>query len=252
MNVTSIWREALAAFEGVDLYLSRPELARDVMHGDGTPVLLLPGYLAGDRSLAPLSSWIERIGYAPQQAAISTNVDCATRTTRRLVERLETITETHGDRALIVGHSLGGVLGRLLAVRRPDLVRGVVCLGSPLLNLNAVHPLLWANVRLMGVLGDLHVPGVLTRACLNGACCAESRSLLRAPLPEDVGLVSIYSRGDGIVDWRACLDPEAQHIEVKSTHLGLPVNAAVYRALGECLADLADAARPPYTLAAAA
>jgi pimeloyl-ACP methyl ester carboxylesterase len=251
VNVSSIWREARAAFEGIDHYRSRPQLDPDVVPGDGRPVLLVPGYLAGDRSLGPLAGWLREIGYAPEHAAISVNVDCATRTTDRLVQRLRTIAAAHDDRVAIVGHSLGGVLGRLLATREPDLVRGVVCLGSPLLNLDAVNPLVWANVRLMGALGDLGVPGVLSRGCLGGACCAESRRLVRSPFPSKVGFVSVYSRSDGIVDWRSCLDPDAEHIEVQSTHIGMAMNPVVCRVLAERLAVLGDERAPqPLSLAA--
>src|SRR4051812_9980112 len=148
-----IWREGRAAREGLELRRRRPELDAAPPRGKGRPVLLIPGYLAGDRSLAPLASWLRGVGYAPQYAAITANVDCATRTTERLVERLKTVTDAHGDRAVIVGHSLGGVLGRLLAVRRPDLVRGVVALGSPLGRLRAGHPPLLGPRRLLGGLG---------------------------------------------------------------------------------------------------
>lgn len=251
VNVSSIWREARAAFEGIDLYRTSPELDPDVVPGDGRPVLLVPGYLAGDRSLGPLAGWLRQIGYAPEHAAISVNVDCATRTTDRLVQRLRTIASAHDDRVLIVGHSLGGVLARLLASREPDVVRSIVCLGSPLVNLDAVNPLVRANVRLMGALGDLGVPGVLSRGCLNGACCAGSRRLLRGPFPSKVGFVSVYSRSDGIVDWRSCLDPDAETIEVQSTHIGMAMNAAVYRVLAERLAILGDE-RAPQTLCLAA
>jgi pimeloyl-ACP methyl ester carboxylesterase len=233
-----IWREGRAVLETVELYRSRGRLGRGVPSGDGRPVLLIPGYLAGDRALGPLSRWLRQVGYAPEQAAIAANVDCVTRTTDRLVERLKSITEAHGDRAVVVGHSLGGVLGRLLALRHPELVRGVVCLGSPLVSLDAVHPLVSANVRLVTALGDAGVPGVLSRECLTGACCAESRRLIAAPFPDEVELVSVYSRSDGIIDWRSCLDPWAEHIEVDSSHIGMPVNAAVYRVLAERLAVL--------------
>jgi hypothetical protein len=108
-------------------------------------------------------------------------------------------------------------------------------------DLNAVHPLVWAHVRLVGALGDLGVPGVLSRGCLSGACCADSRGLLRAPFPGQVGFTSIFSRSDGIVDWRACLDPEADHVEVESSHVGMAVNAAVWRVLAERLALMGDA-----------
>ena len=237
-----IWREGRAALEGVGLYRSGPELVRDVPRGDGSPVLLIPGYLMGDLSLAPLASWLRHIGYAPEHAGIAANVDCATRTAERLVKRLETIADAHTDRVVIVGHSLGGVLARLLAVQRPDLVRDVVCLGSPLVNVSAVHPLVSANVRLLGTLGDLGLPGVLKRDCLSGPCCAPSRRLLRAPFPAGVGFLSVYSRSDGVVDWRACLDPWAEPVEVDASHVGMVVNAAVYRVVAEYLAPPARSA----------
>jgi pimeloyl-ACP methyl ester carboxylesterase len=246
-----IWREGRAALEGIELLRSMPAPNGDAPRRDGRPVLLIPGYMAGDGSLAPLAARLRAAGHAPQHAAIAANMDCATRTTERLVERLKTITDAYGERAVIVGHSLGGVLGRLLASRRPDLVRDVVCLGSPLVSLNAVHPLVWAHVRIVGALGGLGVPGLLSRSCLSGECCAESRRLAQAPLPAGVGFMSIYSRSDGIVHWRACLDPEAEQVEVGSSHVGMGMNPAVHRLLMERLAELGEDAVPRVVRAAA-
>jgi pimeloyl-ACP methyl ester carboxylesterase len=240
MNMSSIWREARVALEGVELYRSGRGLDTDLAGGDGSPVLLVPGYLAGDRALAPLANWLRHAGYAPQEAAISANVNCGTRTVDRLVERVNAIADAHGERVVIVGHSLGGVLGRVVAMRRPDLVRGVICLGSPLVDLQAVHPLVWAPMRLMGALSLLGVPGLLSRECVTGACCAESRRLSVAPFPDEVALVSVFSRRDGIVDWRACLDPWAEQVEVDSSHIGMVVNLAVYQVLAERLAAFGD------------
>jgi len=247
-----IWREGRAVLEALDLRRGRGALDRKVPRGDGRPLLLIPGYLAGDRSLAPLAGWLRNLGYSPHHAAITANVDCATRTAERLVERLKTITAAQAGRVVIIGHSLGGVLGRVLAVRRPDLVSAVVCLGSPLLSLNAVHPLVWASVWLTSVLGDLGIPGLFSRDCLSGACCAETRRQVVARFPDDVAFVSIYSRRDGVVNWRACLDPGADHVEVDSSHTGMAVNAAVYRELADRLALLGDTRLPRKLRAVAA
>src|SRR3954471_13884421 len=160
-----IWREGRAALETIELYRRRRP-GRAAPRGDGQPVLLIPGYLSGDRTLGRLASWLRQIGYAPEHSAIAANVDCATRTTERLIQRSKAITDAHGEHAVMVGHSLGGVLGRVLALRHPELVRGVVCLGSPLVSLNGVHPLVAAHVRIVSVLDDLGVPGLLSRGCL--------------------------------------------------------------------------------------
>src|SRR4051794_34912429 len=83
-----IWREGRAVLEAIDFARSRPG-PPDQMAGAGLPVLLIPGYMAGDGSLAPLARRLTELGHYPQYAGIAANVDCATRTTERLVERLK-------------------------------------------------------------------------------------------------------------------------------------------------------------------
>ncbi|HEY2637024.1 MAG TPA: hypothetical protein VGI54_06520, partial [Solirubrobacteraceae bacterium] len=127
-----------------------------------------------------------------------------------------------------------------LARRRPDLVRGFVCLGSPLIDPLAVHPLVRVNIAVMGLLGTLGVPGLLSQNCLTGECCASLREESTRPMPSEVGFVSVYSRTDGIVDWRSCLHPDAEHVEVDASHCGMGVNADVYRAVARALASFRD------------
>ena len=130
--------------------------------------------------------------------------------------------------ALLIGQSRGGELARVVAVRNPDVVSKLVMLGSPVLEPLSVGPAVLGAVRSVArwVTG---VPGVLLERCGDGECCAAFREDLRAPLPRDVRAVAIYSRSDGIVSWRACLDPCARHVEVESSHGGMSVNLAVYR-----------------------
>ena len=53
--------------------------------------------------------------------------------------------------------------------------------------------------------------------------------------PPEVGFTALYSKTDGVVDWRACLDPAAEQIEVRASHLGMGLNAEVYAELGNAL-----------------
>jgi hypothetical protein len=76
---------------------------------------------------------------------------------------------------------------------------------------------------------------------MDGACCAEFRRLLNVPLSPNMETLAVYSRTDGIVDWRACLDPHAQCVEVEGSHCGMAVNPAVYREL-ERMLDRTEAA----------
>jgi hypothetical protein len=87
------------------------------------------------------------------------------------------------------------------------------------------------TVRSLARIGDLGMPGVFSSDCRDGACCADFRALLEMPLSADMQTLAVYSRTDGIVDWRACLDPHAECVEVEGSHCGMAVNPAVYREL---------------------
>jgi triacylglycerol lipase len=209
-------------------------LGRGVPHGAGQPVLLIPGFLAGDASLITLANWLRRIGYQPARSGIRVNAGCAGATVDRLAMRLREVAVRRGAVA-VIGQSRGGLLGRALAVREAERVAGLVTLGSPLLDEMAVHP----NVRLTGTalahLGDRGVHGLLTSDCLDGPCCERYRRERLTGLPGDVGFVSLYSRRDGIVGWRSCLDPGARHVEVVSSHAGMAAEVSAYIAIADAL-----------------
>jgi triacylglycerol lipase len=230
-----IWREASVGRE-------RSALRRDpvlrgvgVPPGDGSPVMLIPGFLAGDLSLGVMAGWLRQLGYHPARAGIRVNVDCTAKALDRLEGQLQRAAERHGHAVSVVGHSRGGTMARVLAVRRPDLVRAIVCLGSPITDQLEVHPLVRAQVRAVATLGSLGVPGLFTHGCNNG-CCADALVEAQAPFPSKVRFTSIYSREDGIVAWRACLDPAAEQVEVRSTHVGMALNPQVYREIARALA----------------
>jgi triacylglycerol lipase len=231
-----IWRESRVAFEHAALRRDPVLRGEGVPRGDGGPVLLIPGFLAGDPSLRIMAAWLKRIGYRPSRAHMWLNVDCTTRALERLEASLEELAERHGRRVSIVGQSRGGTMGRLLAVRRPEHVERVVCLGSPLLDQFAIHPIVRAQITALGALGTIGVPGLFSHGCGYGTCCAETREQTTAPVAPHVDLVSVYSRSDGIVDWRACLDPAARHVEVAASHIGMAVNKHVYRVVAGELA----------------
>ncbi len=238
-----IWREGRFALEHAALQHDPVQRGEGVPRGDGSPVLLVPGFLAGDPSLATMAGWLKRLGYRPCRSRMRVNVDCATRALDRLEAELEQLAERHGRSVAIVGQSRGGTFARGLAMRRPDLVRGVVTLGSPHTDQLAVHPLVRAQVTALGVLGTVGVPGLFGRGCTHGACCELAREQAEQPFPSAIGFVSIYSRSDGIVDWRSCLDPDAEHVEVRSSHIGMSVNADVFRIVGRTLAPARGRAR---------
>src|SRR5215216_2002260 len=243
-----LWREARIGLEAAAL-LRDPIFRGDGMaDGRGRPVLLIPGFLAGDGSLWMMAGWLKRAGYRPSRAGIVANVNCAGTLLPRLEGRLERLVSQQGQRAAIVGQSRGGTLAKVLAYRRPDLVTGVVALGSPQIDPLAVHPLVRLQLEAVGRLGSLGAPGLFKRSCMDGDCCSSFWEDLAQPPPRGVRLVSVYSKSDGIVDWRSCLDPHAEElVEIGASHCGMAVSRSAWRAVAGALESFreADTGRGP-------
>ncbi len=248
-HVPPLWREGLLGLEAAGLLRSPVWRGTGLSRGAGRPVLLIPGFLAGDNSLGLMTHWLRGLGYRTRSAGIRANIDCSASVSAALEARLAEMRERSGQRVAIIGQSRGGVLARALAVRRPDLVSGIVTLGSPQLNPFAINPVVWASVMAVGALGTIGGRGLFNHGCLEGDCCSsfwEDNSADK--LPRGVGYVSVYSKLDGVVDWQSCLDPAAaEHVEIRSSHSGMAVHPAGYRVIADSLHDFRrrDARRRP-------
>ena len=199
------------------------------------PVLLVPGFLAGDSSLAPMSRTLRHLGFRTYRADVRANVGCTLAAAAQLEERLEGLAQRRGSKVRIVGHSLGGMLARGVAARRPDLVAGIVTMGSPMLAPGAHHVSLARSVDLLVRLNRAGLRNLMAADCVAGSCAQESFDQARAALAAEVDFTAIYSRRDGIVDWRACIDPVARPVEVRSSHLGMAFDPAVIAAVSAAL-----------------
>jgi len=193
--------------------------------GDGHPVLALPGFLASDLSMAPMRRYLKELGYDTYAWQMGRNVGGVSRMRAALRDRLAEIHAATGRKVSVVGWSLGGVYARDLALQAPDMVRYVVTLGSPFAN----------DVRATNA----------TRLyeALSGEA-ADDNPELRAAISGDlpIPVTSIYSRSDGIVNWRTCLlrpSDTAENIEVHlASHVGLGVNPAALWAVADRLAQI--------------
>jgi len=249
--VPPLWRETRVALEATGLRRSAVWRGDGVPSGDGRPVLLIPGFLAGDGTMGTMTHWLRTLGYRTRRAGIRANVACSEAACARLEQRLEAFAEAQGRPVAIVGQSRGGIFAKALAARRPDLVDAIITLGSPTVSQLRIHPLVLAQVGLVAALGSGHVPGLFSVRCLRGACCERFREALAGPFPDDVHWTALYSRSDGVVDWRACLDPQADElVEVRASHCGMALNAGVYGEVAAALAARVPHSRPELALAA--
>jgi pimeloyl-ACP methyl ester carboxylesterase len=192
--------------------------------GDGHPVLALPGFLAGDLSMAPMRRYLKQLGYDSYAWKMGRNLGGIASRRNALKSLLTEIHTATGRKVSIVGWSLGGIYARDLALRCPEMVRSVITLGSPFAN----------DVRATNA----------TRLyeALSGETVEHNSELTQAiagDLP--VPVTSIYSRTDGIVNWRTSLlrpSDTAENIEVHlASHIGLGVNAAALWAVADRLAQ---------------
>jgi len=242
-HVTPLWGEARIGLEAAKLLRDPVFRGEGLTDGRGQPVLLIPGFMAGDNSLALMTRWLRRSGRHTSRAGMRLNVGCGGRALHSLERRLEALARRQGRKVVVIGQSRGGSFAKVLARLRPDLVAGIVTLGSPTLDPLAVHPAVRASVKGLAMLGGLGAPGLFSNDCLDGDCCARFWELHDKPFPRGVGFVAIYSRSDGIVDWRKCLDPAAIHVEIQSSHIGMAVHPDGYRAIADVLRGV-EPARP--------
>jgi triacylglycerol lipase len=191
------------------------------------PVLLVPGFMAGDTTLRAMSVFLRHHDFRTYRAQIHVNVGCTRLAGDKLERRLEEIATRRNRKVTVVGHSLGGMLARGLASRRPDLIEGIVTMGSPVLAPGAIHRVLAWDAQMLARLTRAGFGGMMSDDCFGGECARLSWEESHLELSPDVAFTAVYSRRDGIVDWRACLDPAAEQVEVRTSHLGMAVDPIV-------------------------
>ncbi len=219
-------------------FAAREHVSRgdDEAPGGGLGVLLVPGFCCGDQALLVARTWLTRRGYRPAGARIGLNLGCTSELVDRLERRAEEHVEETGGPVVLVGHSRGGWLSRLLAARRPDLVRALVTAGSPVLDPLGAHPGVVGTARVLTKLSALGLPGLLDDDCFSGDCYRRSTTALGAPLPDGLPALAVYSRLDRVAPWELCLDPCAECVEIESSHGGMLLHPDFYRVLAPRLA----------------
>ena len=212
--------------------------ARRTPPGSGGPVLLVPGFLAGDYTLGWMARHLRSLGHRTYRTGIVANVRCIEASGQALESRVEAIAERRERKGTIVGHSLGGMLARGLAARRPDLVAGIVTMGSPILAPGAAHQVLIVQVAMLRRLQRLGVVRVMGEDCTTGDCARRMWEESQVPLPPGFPFTAIYSKRDGIADWRACIDPASDPREVATSHVGMALDPVVIDIVVQSLTEI--------------
>jgi len=222
-----IWAEVLT---GPELLLTVPGAAVAALAapaGGARPVLVLPGFVTGDITTAPLRAFLRSLGHRPSGWGLGINVGVADHIATGLDRLIQELAHRHGSTIDIVGWSAGGLLARLLAQHRQELVGQVISLGSPI-RLQTGD----SNIGLLQeVAGHLFVP-IPPRIDVD-----------EIPVPS----TTIWTKQDGVVPGRLCRQtpgPNAECVEVRGTHLGLATNPAVMYTVADRLAQRPEVWRP--------
>jgi pimeloyl-ACP methyl ester carboxylesterase len=232
-----LWTEALFGAEVLLLHATPAYYGFGVPRGDDSGVVIIPGFLGTDLYLTELHGWLERIGYRAYFSGIGINADCPNLLIQRHVsETIKRALDETGRKIHVIGHSLGGVIARSIAGARPRDIASVITLASPIrgtvANRTVIHAAEAVRLRIL----QEHGKGVLPQ-CYTGRCTCNFIDSLRRSVPDSMLQTAIYTRHDGIVDWRYCMTKHPGcDFEVPGTHIGMAFNPAAYSIVAERLA----------------
>jgi pimeloyl-ACP methyl ester carboxylesterase len=235
----SLWPEIGAGLEWVNLRLSGVYRGAGLPRGNGQPVITVPGFLGSDAAMFELRCWLARLGYASYSSGVGVNADCPDVIMEKLIEKVEGVASRSNERLRLLGHSFGGLLARAAAAERPDLISQVISLAAPIRQVSA-HPLVVAAARLLDAMtvAPSEQPRRHGDHSHRGTCFCELADVLKRPFPDGVARASVYSRGDGVVNWQACVDQApGVNVEVRASHLGTVVNKETYQTIARLLAE---------------
>ena len=192
--------------------------------GDGHPVLVLPGLVASDTSTRPLRSFLKNRGYAVSGWRQGRNLGLRHGVQHAMVDLVQELNDTHGQKVSLVGWSLGGLYARQLAKMMPERVRSVITLGSPFAS------------------GPKATNAWRVYEMASGRRADEEDSRFGGSLAEtpSVPTTAIFSRTDGICAWQGCMEKTSamsESIEVESSHCGMGHHQAAVYAVADRLAQ---------------
>ncbi len=216
LHLTEIFR---AAYEFIKAIIFERKFSYHNI-GNAQPIIVIPGLLTTDLSTTLLRTFLTKLGFNVFGWGMGRNLG-RLESLPILIEKVEKINEAHQQKIIIIGWSMGGIFTREIAKARPELVKRTITMGSPFADVNAPN---WAKW-----IFDI----------LNKGIVIDDAFVAQLPNPAPVPTLALYSKLDGIVPWRACMETFEDEIhtnmEIKSSHIGMGANPEVMKIIYSAL-----------------
>jgi pimeloyl-ACP methyl ester carboxylesterase len=208
-------------------------LLMEAPHGDGHPVLLVPGFMAGESTLIGLKLMLQNKGYDVHTWGLGRNMGFRSKHANALPQKIRHLHYITGKKVSLVGWSLGGVFSLYGAQNSLECVRSIITLGSPVSvdasgsqSPTAVRALYRLVSHRLGASAHVMQPKVKVM-----------RERRRLAIPTSC----LYSVSDGVVPpQEATIDGDPalhENIQVPGSHIGLGFNGIVLSIVADRLAQ---------------
>lgn len=193
--------------------------------GDGHAVIVFPGLSANDASTAPLRHYLSSLGYETEGWGQGLNFGPRAGVLEAAKARVKAAATRSKGPVSLVGWSLGGIYAREIAKELPELVRGVITLGTPF----AGPPKSTNAWRLYELVSQRNID--------------REREKFDLPVAPPLPTTSIFSKTDGIVSWQGSIQSaveghaQTENIEVIASHFGIGLNPSAWWAVADRLAQ---------------
>ena len=236
--ITPIGNEIGCYREWLRLHLSPVYYGREIPHGNGEPVVLVPGFMGTDLSLMELYWWLARIGYQPYYSGLGLNIDCPDVSTDLVLGVMRRAAAESGQRVRLIGHSLGALIARSVAFDHPEEVDLLISMAAPFNEVAYVHPALIEAMAAVRRQAGSHLTWNVAPTCYSGHCTCRFTANIMRPRQPTFRRRALYAERDGLVSPASCIEDEPENnIGIATSHYGMIYSSEAYRTVAELLAE---------------
>ena len=236
--ITPIGNEIGCYREWLRLHLSPVYYGREIPHGNGEPVVLVPGFMGTDLSLMERYWWLARIGYQPYYSGLGLNIDCPDVSTDLVLGVVRRAAAESGQRVRLIGHSLGALIARSVAFDHPEEVDLLISMAAPFNEVAYVHPALIEAMAAVRRQAGSHLTWNVAPTCYSGHCTCRFTANIMRPRQPTFRRRALYAERDGLVSPESCIEDEPENnIGIATSHYGMIYSSEASRTVAELLAE---------------